>query len=369
MEDLYEILEISHDATQDEIKKKYHKLVLQYHPDKHPGDKDNEEKFKKINAAYTVLKDPDKRAQYDRFGTTGNNDSYGNMSGMDFGDLFGDIFSQVFGGASRNSNPNARRQGSSLEMILKISLLEASTGLTRNIDVMRWEKCEVCNGTGAKSGTKPETCSKCHGTGQVRQAQQSVFGQFISVTTCPDCHGTGKIIKDKCINCDGEGQIHKKHNLEVKIPAGVDRGTRLRIPGAGDAGINGGSAGDLFLVIDVEPDLNFERHGKDLHTKLLLTYPQAVLGAEVDIITLNNGTEKIKVPAGTPQGEILKLSGRGMPVLNNPNSKGDLYAHVFIDVPTKLTDKQRELIKNLADEMKAPVNEEGFFDKFKNLFK
>ncbi|MBQ7196001.1 MAG: molecular chaperone DnaJ [Synergistaceae bacterium] len=375
MEDLYEILGVSRDATQADIKKAYRQLVKQYHPDAHPGDKDVEEKFKKINAAYSVLNDPDKRARYDQFGTTNpNSDPFGGMGGMDLGDLFGDIFSQAFGGgfsgfssSRRQSNSNAPRRGDDIEMIVNVTLLEAMKGVTREINVMKWENCQHCNGTGAKPGTKPETCPKCHGSGQVRQSQQSLFGQFVSITTCPDCHGTGKIIKEKCDECSGRGKIRKKHKLEVKIPAGVERNMRLRIPDAGEDGINGGPAGDLHLIIDVGLDSNFERSGADLHTSLILTYPQAVLGTEAEIVNLDGTKEKISVPAGTSHGQVLKIKGKGMPKVNS-KSTGDLYAHVFIEIPKKLTDKQRELIKLLADEMKAPVseNKSGFTDWLKD---
>ena len=375
MEDLYEILGVSRDASQDDIKKAYRQLVKKYHPDSHPGDKDIEEKFKKINAAYSVLSDSDKRARYDQFGTADpNSNPFGGMGGMDLGDLFGDIFSQAFGGgfggfgsSRRNANSNSPRRGNDIEMIVNVTLLEAMKGVTREIDVMKWETCQHCNGTGAKPGTKPETCPKCNGSGQVRQAQQSLFGQFVSITTCPDCRGTGKIIKDKCDECSGRGQVRKKHKLDVKIPAGVERNMRLRIPGAGEAGTNGGSAGDLYLIIDVGLDANFERNGADLHTSLLLTYPQAVLGCETEIKTLDGTKEKISVPAGTSHGQVLKIKGKGMPKVNT-KSNGDLYAHVFVEIPTKLTDKQRDLIKSLADEMKTPISENktGFTDWLKD---
>ena len=218
MEDLYEILGVKRDSSQDDIKKAYRQLVKKYHPDSHPGDKDIEEKFKKINAAYTVLSDPDKRARYDQFGTTNPNSGSSPFDGMDLGDLFGDIFSQAFGGfggfgsSRRNANSNSPRRGNDIEMIVNVTLLEAMNGVSREINVMKWETCQHCNGTGAKPGTKPEKCSRCNGSGQVRQAQQSLFGQFVSITTCPDCHGTGRIIKEKCDECSGRGQVRKKHN-------------------------------------------------------------------------------------------------------------------------------------------------------------
>lgn len=376
MEDLYEVLGVPRNASQADIKKAFRKLAREYHPDSHPGDKEIEDRFKKINAAYSVLNDPEKRARYDQFGSAdGGANPFGGMGGVDLGDLFGDLFSQAFGGGfggfggSRRQNPNAPRQGDDIEQVMKITLLEASTGITRDIDVMRSEKCQHCNGTGAKPGTKAETCPTCHGQGQVRQAQQSLFGQFVSITTCPDCKGKGKIIRDKCDECHGRGMVRKKHTIEVKIPAGIERGMRLRIPHAGEDGINDGPSGDLYLMIDVEKHPDFERDGPDLHKNLLLTYPQAVLGTTAKINTLDGSVTEINIPAGTYQGQVFKVKGKGMPKINSLNAKGDLYAHVFVEIPKQLTEKQRELIKALADEMKTPVNsEQGFFEKVKNLF-
>lgn len=380
MEDLYEILEVPRDATPADIKKAYRRLVHQYHPDSHPGDKEAEEKFKKINAAYSVLNDPEKRARYDQFGTTGTGSNpFGGMGGADLGDLFGDLFAQVFGGGfggggfggftSRTHSANSPRQGDDIEQIVHLTLLEAMKGVTRDIDVMKYETCQHCSGTGAKPGTKPETCPRCHGQGQVRQAQQSLFGQFVSITTCPECHGTGKIIPDKCDECKGTGHVRKKHTLEVKIPAGIATNMRIRVSGAGNAGENGGSPGDLYLVADVEINPDFERDGADLHTTMLLTYPQAVLGTEATIKTLDGSEEILSVPSGTQHGQVIKVKGKGMPRVNS-KAVGDLYVHIYIEIPKKLTDKQREIIKTLADEMKAPVSEKdsGIAGWFKGLF-
>ena len=382
MEDLYEILGVPRNASQADIKKAYRQLVKQYHPDAHPGDKYIEEKFKKINAAYTVLNDPDKRARYDQFGTTGpggaGGNPFGGMGGVDLGDIFGDlgdIFGSFggFGGfGSSRSNPNAPRRGRDIETIIHITLLEAMKGVTRDVEFTKAENCSHCGGTGAKPGTKPETCPNCKGQGQVRQRQQIMFGVFESITTCPNCHGTGKVIKDKCGECSGTGRVRKKQTRGVKIPPGVANNMRLVIHGAGEDGINGGDSGDLYLVIDVEVDRNFERDGADLHTTLLITYPQAVLGTDTEIATLDGTKEKLTIPAGTQHGEVLKLKGKGMPKLNSPmNASGDLYVHVYIDIPKTLTDKQRELIKSLADEMQAPVHDgdSGLFGKVKGWFK
>ena len=255
-------------------------------------------------------------------------------------------------------------------MALSVSLLEAANGVTHTLEVPRWEACEGCGGAGARPGTSPETCAVCGGRGQVEQVQRTLFGQFVSVTVCPECQGRGKIVREKCSDCGGRGQVRRKHKLEVKVPAGVERGTRLRITGAGEAGVNGGPQGDLYLLIDVKPDKAFERDGADLHTRLLLTYPQAVLGAEVEVSTLIDGVEKIGVPAGTSHGQVLKVRGKGMPRLRGPRGRGDLYVHVFIDIPSRLTDRQKELITELAGEMKTPVGsgEPGLFEKFKKLF-
>ena len=376
MEDLYEILGVPRDASQADIKKAYRQLVKQYHPDAHPGDKSVEEKFKKINAAYTVLNDPEKRARYDQFGTTGpgNDNPFGGMGGMDLGDLFGDIFSQAFGGGFGGSrrNPNAPQRGRDIETVIRITLLDASQGITRDVEFTKAETCQHCQGTGAKPGTKPETCPHCHGQGQVRTRQQTMFGVFESISTCPECRGTGKIIKDKCDECGGTGRIRKKQTRGVKIPAGVANGMRLVIHGAGEDGRNGGDSGDLYLIIEVEEDKRFDRDGADLHTGVTLTYPQAVLGTEAEIHALDGSPEKLTIPAGTPHGQVLKLKGKGMPKLNSATgAKGDLYVHVYIDIPKELTDKQRELIKALADEMKAPVNVDeggGIFGRFKRWF-
>ena len=383
MEDLYEILGVPRDATQADIKKAYRQLVRKYHPDAHPGDKEAEEKFKKINAAYSVLENEEKRARYDQFGTTGNNN---NMGGMDFSDLFGDLFAQAFGAGfggfssgSRQSSqdPNAPRRGRDMEMVVNLSLIEAAQGITREVEVPRMDACKACNGSGAKAGTKPEKCSHCQGTGRVRKVQQTFLGQMMTESTCPVCNGSGKIIKDKCPDCNGQGQVKHTHKLDVKIPAGVNRGTRVCVRGEGEGGLNGGANGDLYLVIDAESVYkNIERDGSDLHTPLVITYPQAVLGGEAKVNTLIDGEANLNIPAGTKQGQILRLKGKGMPRLNRKDSRGDLYAHVFIDVPdkAKLSEKQKELITQLAGEMDAPVSnsvddEPGFFDKVKNLFK
>ena len=375
MEDLYQILGVPRDASQTDIKKAYRKLAIQYHPDNNKGNAEAETTFKKINAAYEVLSDPDKRARYDQFGSIDGDSFGGGFSGTNFGDLFGDLFSQVFGGGmgfgtSQRHDPNAPQQGGSLEMPLEVTLIEAAQGVAKNIEIPRWEACRTCSGTGAKPGTSPKTCNSCGGRGQVEKRQRSMFGEFVSVGPCLACGGRGKIIIEKCTECGGRGQERKKHIVEVKVPPGVETGSKLRIYGEGNAGTNGGPNGDLFLVMNVKPDKNFERDGGDLHRRLYITYPQAVLGAVVDIETLIDGKERLNIPPGTTHGAKFKIKDRGIARLRSARGRGDLYIHVFIDIPQKISEKERQLIGELASEMKISVGaeEEGFFDKFKKFF-
>lgn len=342
---------------------------MKYHPDTNKDDKEAEERFKKINAANDVLSDPEKRARYDQFGTADGqgNPFEGGFGGANFGDLFGDLFSQVFGGGGRRMDPNAPVRGPDVEMPIKVTLVEAAQGVARNVEIPRWERCETCKGSGAKEGTSPETCSTCNGHGRVQTRQRTIFGDMISETPCPECNGRGKIVREKCSECNGKGQKRAKHKVEVKVPAGVETGLRLRVAGEGDAGLNGGPNGDLLLVVTVAPDKNFERNGGDLHKKITITYPQAVLGSTLDIETLIDGAEKLVIPAGTAHGTIFKIKGKGMPRLRGPRGRGDILVHVALDVPKQLSDRARELITELGQEMKVPLGaeEEGFFEKVK----
>ena len=348
MEDLYALLEVSRDASDAEIKKSYRNLIKKYHPDLHPGDTEAEERFKKINAAYSVLGDPEKRANYDRFGT----------EDAVHGDIFGDLFNDVFGGFNINMNMSgarinnrAPRQGNIIEKVINISLLEAAKGTTYKLSVNKWHKCDKCNGTGAKDGKKPETCSRCNGTGQVQQVQRSGFAQMITVTTCPECHGSGEVIKEKCNKCKGIGQLSDKHDIEVAIPRGVENGTRLRVAEAGEAGINGGPPGDLILVIIIKNNQKFTRDRDDLHMDLKIKWPIAVLGGKITIETLTNDIETITIPAGIQYGEIIKINNKGMPNMRDKNRYGNLYIHINIDVPRKLNEKQKALVEELLKEM------------------
>lgn len=371
MEDLYQILGVAHDASQTDIKKAYRKLVMQYHPDNNKDNPEAETTFKKINAAYEVLSDPEKRARYDQFGSAEGGGQFDGFGGMNVGDLFGDLFAQVFGGGmgfgGQSRNPNAPQQGSSIELQIEVTLLDAAQGVSRVVEIPRWETCKTCGGNGSKPGTSPKTCGACGGTGQVQTQQRTMFGSFVSIGACGACGGKGKTIDEKCSECAGKGQTRKKHNVEVKVPPGVETGTRLRIGGEGDAGINGGPNGDLYLAIRVKPDNVFERDGGDIHRRLYINYPQAVLGTVADVETLIDGVEKLNIPAGTTHGTKFKIKERGIPRLRGARGRGDLYVHVMIDIPKKLNDKEKQLIEDLAKEMKVPVGapEEGLFDKFK----
>ena len=368
--DYYKILGVSRDVDAAEIKKAYRKLVRQYHPDANPGNKDAEEHFKKVNEAYEVLSDSQKRAQYDQFGYVGDMPGGSPFEGFSggVGDIFGDIFENIFGGTGRRrTDPNAPVRGGDLESELRISLEEAAKGTRKTVEIPRWETCDRCEGTGSEPGTSPETCSTCGGTGQVETQQRTPFGQFVSINSCPYCNGKGKVIKSPCKSCKGEGRVRKKHSVEVSVPVGVDMGTRLRISGEGQAGVNGGPPGDLYLVMNVMENKIFKRDGVDLHRKLSIAFPQAALGSEVTVSTLIDGDKDLEIPAGTQPGKIMKLRGLGMPSLRG-SLRGDLYIHLTVKVPHKLTDKERALLEQLAVEMDVRVKGTGVLGKFKSLF-
>jgi len=335
--DYYEILGVGRGASADEIKKAYRKLTRKYHPDANQGDSEAEKKYKEINEANEVLSDPQKRAQYDQFGYVGDMPpggdfgGFGGFGGADFGDLFGDLFGSAFSGAGRRTvDPNAPRRGNDLEYTMQISLEDAYRGITKKIEVPRLETCPHCGGSGAEPGTNAETCPTCGGRGQVQQTVNTPFGQMAQVTACPTCHGKGKVIKAPCRECRGQGRVRKKHSVDVKIPAGIDTGIRLRVSSQGEAGINGGPSGDLFLLIEVKPDRRFQRKGDDLNTSVDILYPQAVLGCEVKIETFD-GSETLDIPAGTQPGSKLRIKGRGMPRLRGKGN-GDMNILVRVSI-------------------------------------
>jgi molecular chaperone DnaJ len=371
--DYYEILGVGRGASADEIKKAYRKLTRKYHPDANPGDAEAEKKYKEINEANEVLSDPQKRTQYDQFGYVGDMPPGGDFGGFggpgfggaDFGDLFGDLFGSAFSGSGRRSvDPNAPRRGNDLEYTMQISLEDAFRGVTKKIEVPRLETCPHCGGSGAEPGTKVETCPTCGGRGQVQQTVNTPFGQMAQVTVCPTCHGKGKVVKTPCRECKGQGRVRKQHSVDVKIPAGIDTGIRLRVSSQGEAGINGGPSGDLFLLIEVKPDRRFQRKGDDLNTSVDIKYPQAALGCEVKIETFD-GFETLDIPAGTQPGSKLRIKGRGMPRLRGKGS-GDMNILVKVTISKEPSAKERELLEQIAKEMKVTVkNKEGFFDKIK----
>lgn len=375
--DYYEILGVPKDASVEDIKKAYRRLVRKHHPDANPGNKEAEQKFKEVAEAYEVLSDSQKRAQYDQFGTVGDM-AGGGAGGFpfgeagDMGDVFGDLFETMFGGGfggfGGRRSANAPRRGTDLEMEVSLTLEEAFLGATRKVEIPRWQSCERCDGTGVEPGSSSKTCPTCGGRGQVEQRQRTPFGEFVSVNTCPNCGGRGKVVEKTCSRCNGAGRYRDRKVVDVKIPPGVDRGTRLRIAGEGEAGLNGGPPGDLFLVINVKVDPRFRRDGDQLHVDVRVAFPQAALGCEIKVPTLE-GMQTLEVPAGTQPGTVLRVKGKGMPRLSAGGRRGDLLVHVTVDVPTNLTEKQKALLAGLAKEMDVSVKEsQGLLDKLKGFF-
>lgn len=368
--DYYEILGVSRSASLDEIKKSYRKLALQHHPDRNPGDKKAEESFKEAAEAYAVLSDNEKRAQYDQFGHSLGGRGFQGFEGFrqnfsGFGDIFGDIFEDFFGGSfsgARRGGSRARR-GSDLEIGVSVNFEEVLKGCERELKVPRRETCGDCHGTGAEAGSKKQTCPECGGRGEVRFSQ----GFFTMRQTCPVCQGAGEKIDQLCKTCHGEGRIQKTRKLNIKIPPGVDTGAQLKVGGEGEAGQKGGGRGDLYVRIEVKGHDIFERRGDDLYCEIAIPYTVAVLGGEVEIQTLED-VQNIKIQQGTPSGEILKLKGRGFPVLMQPSHRGDLYVRLEIDVPRKLKEDERRLMEQLAKLRgeKTKAKKKNIFEQIKD---
>ena len=368
--DYYEVLGVNRDAGDDEIKKAYRKLAMKFHPDRNPDNKEAEEKFKEAKEAYEMLSDPQKKAAYDRYGHAGVDPSMGagpGAQGFDgFADAFGDIFGDLFGGGGRGGRSNVYR-GADLRYNLEITLEEAARGAEKTIRIPTVEECGTCHGSGAKPGTQPKPCPTCQGHGQVRVQQ----GFFSIQQTCPKCHGSGKIIPDPCRDCGGAGRTKKQKTLEVKIPAGIDDGMRIRSAGNGEPGTNGGPPGDLFIEIRTKKHDIFERDGDDLHCVVPISFAQAALGGEIEVPTLN-GKAAIDIPDGTQAGKQFRLRGKGIKGVRS-SYPGDLYCHISIETPVKLTEHQRKLLKELDESLKKggekhSPTDKGWFDKAKEFF-
>ncbi|HYP52170.1 MAG TPA: molecular chaperone DnaJ, partial [Pyrinomonadaceae bacterium] len=357
-------------ATEQEIKSAYRRLAVKYHPDKNPGDASAEEKFKEAAEAYSVLSDSDQRARYDRFGHAGVSSGAGGASwgaagfgGIEdiLGDLFG--FGDVFGGRGGGGRArSAAQRGSDLRYDLEISLEEAAKGMSAQLRIPRLESCDECKGTGAAPGTQPENCSTCGGAGQVRYQQ----GFFSVARTCGPCRGTGRVIKSPCEKCRGAGRVEREKTLEVKIPAGVETGSRIRVAGEGEGGTSGGPSGDLYVVIHVKEHERFERQGGNLYTSVPVTFAQAALGSEVTVETLD-AQQQVKIPAGTQTGTVFRIKGQGMPMLGG-KGRGDLYVSVTVVTPTTLTREQRRLLEQLSEVEDRDLEDKGLLDKVRNIF-
>ena len=372
--DYYEVLGVSKGASEDEIKKAYKKQARKYHPDLNPDNKEAEEKFKEVNEAYEVLSDSDKKARYDQYGHAGVDPNFGaggfgggfdgNFDFGDLGDIFGSFFGGGFGGG-RRTNPNAPQRGESIRLNLTISFEEAAFGCEKEVSVERMEQCGACHGSGCAEGTTPEICPDCHGSGQVQVRRQTPMGVFATTSQCSRCGGRGKIIHQPCAECRGSGLNRKRKTIKATIPAGIDNGQTISIRGQGHAGKNGGPAGDLLVTITVRPHELFRREGTSVLCDAPITFTQAVLGAELEIPTID-GKVKYSLPEGTQSGTTFRLKGKGIPSING-RGRGDQYVTVYIETPRNLNKEQREALKKFAETMGDNNYEErkNFFKKFK----
>lgn len=370
--DYYEVLGVEKGATEREIKKAYKRLAMKYHPDRTAGDKDLEAKFKEVKEAYEVLSDAGKRQQYDQFGHAafeqGHGGGHGGFGGADFSDVFGDVFGDIFGGGGRRGGGGQRQQrGADLRYNLEMTLEDAVRGKELEIKVPTWVSCDPCGGSGANKGSKPQTCSTCHGSGQVQMRQ----GFFAVQQTCPTCHGAGQIIADPCKSCHGQGRVEKTKTLSVKIPAGVDTGDRIRLSGEGEAGLNGAPAGDLFVQVHVKDHPIFVRDGSNLYCEVPIGFSTSALGGEIEVPTLD-GRAKLKIPSETQTGKMFRLRGKGVKSVRG-GAVGDLLCKVIIETPVNLNDSQKDLLRQFEESMsgkpsKYRPKEQGFFDGVKKFF-
>lgn len=364
--DYYEVLGLSKNASQDEIKKAYRQMARQFHPDVNKAA-DAETKFKEAKEAYDVLGDDQKKAQYDRFGHVDPNQGMGGAGGADFGGGFGDLFDMFFGGqgGGQRRNPNAPQRGNDLQYTMTIEFKEAVFGKEMDIQIPRTETCDTCHGNGAKPGTKPDTCTVCKGSGQQEVVQNTAFGRIVNRRVCSACNGQGQTIKDKCTTCHGAGKVKKQRTIHLNIPAGVDDGAQLRVTGEGEAGSKGGPSGDLYVVIRVKPHDFFERENDDIYCEIPLTFTQAALGDEIEIPTLTEKV-KLKIPAGTQTDTYFRLKGKGVPRLRG-YGQGDQHVKVIIVTPTSLNEEQRELLREFSRQSGEHTHEQNqsFFEKVK----
>jgi molecular chaperone DnaJ len=371
--DFYEVLGVSRTASDDEIKKAYRKLAKKWHPDVNSGNKEAEEKFKEVNEAYEVLSNPQKRSNYDQFGSADGADASGfggfgsGFQGTGF-EGFGDIFSSFFSGMAGARTSRGPVQGNDIRYDLHISFMEAAKGCNKDINLVQDEPCDTCKGTGAKPGTQPETCAACNGTGQVRTTQSTPFGRIQNVTTCSACRGEGKIIKEPCTRCNGRGKVRTTKRRSVRVPAGIDDGQVLRISGEGEAGLRGGPPGDLQIVIHVKQHAFFRRDGYDLHCAIPISFTQAALGCEIDVPTLDSPV-KYTIPEGTQPGTVVRIRGQGVQNLRG-TGRGDLYVTVIVEIPKRLSEKQKEILRKFDGSTTGREYEQkkSFFEKMKSAF-
>ena len=372
--DYYEVLGVEKGAGADEIKKAYRKKAMQYHPDRNPGDKEAEERFKEVGEAYEVLSDDEKRSRYDQFGFQGVDPNFGAGSGFgggfggfgDFGDL-GDIFGEFFGGSSRRASANnAPRRGENVGVRLDLTFEEAAFGCEKEVSAQRIENCGSCGGSGSADGVI-ESCSHCHGTGQVRTVQNFMGMQMQSTAVCPVCNGRGKMVKNPCSTCKGKGKVRRTQKIKVKIPAGVDAGQSVRVRGEGCVGANGGPNGDLLAEVYIKRHPIFTRQNMDVLCEVPITFSQAALGAEIEVPTLD-GRIKYEIPEGTQTGKMFVMSGRGIPSVGNPKRRGNHLFTVVVETPTKLTKEQRDLLRQLDSTMDSTPKRKKFFDTLKDFF-
>jgi molecular chaperone DnaJ len=367
--DFYEVLGVSRDASGDVLKTAFRKLAMQYHPDRNPGDHSAEVKFKEVSAAYECLRDPQKRAAYDRFGHAafengGGGPGFNGDFGASMSDIFDNIFGDFMGGGRRGGQRSGRERGADLRYNMEITLEEAYSGRAADIEVPTKATCKTCAGSGSRPGSNPKTCPSCDGHGRIRAAQ----GFFSIERTCPTCQGRGEVIADPCVACNGAGRTTEQRKLKIDIPAGIEDGTRIRLAGEGEAGLRGGPAGDLYIFLSIRPHEFFQRDGADIFCKVPLSFTTAALGGQFEVPTIEGGRTKVKVPEGTPAGTQFRLKGKGMPVLRT-SRVGDMYIQVAVETPQKLNRRQRELLEEFERASSSENNPEsaGFFTRVKSF--